>query len=377
MGISRIFRPEAHESAQRALRDSENRLRRALDAARMGIWEWDIGRDQIEWSGNVQRIFDLPANRTPATLDAFIAIIAPQDRERVSRQISEVFRTGQNSYVSEYQVVMQDGSVRWFESRGEPERDEAGRPVRMLGTIVDVTSRKNAEIALQQARERELHAREEFARHLLTAQEQERQRLANELHDGLGQNLSLVKNRMHLALEIPDLPAALADHLKAVAQIASDAIAEVRSLSQNLRPIQIEQLGLTAALHGLIEQVSDSTATQIEGRLESVDEVLQADAATHLYRIVQEALNNILKHSRARHATVALRRDVGMLHLDIRDDGAGFAMGAGNGGLGLTSMGERAQMLGGALALASEPGKGTRVQVNLPFTEPAERGLQP
>lgn len=372
---------EKHK-AELALRDSEGQLRRALDAARMGIWEWDIDQDHIEWSANVHRIFGLPPDQTPVTRDASIAIIAPQDRERVSREIGAVLATvTQNNYITEYQVAVAGGGIRWFEVRGEVERNDAGRPFHMAGTIVDVTDRKNAEIAsrqaaqlLRQSQERELRVREEFSRHLLNAQEQERQRLANELHDGLGQNLSLIKNRMHLALEIPNLPPALVDHLKAVTQIATDAIAEVRSLAQNLRPIQIEQLGLTASLRSLIEQVRDSTSTQIEGRLEDVDDVLRADAATHLYRIVQEALNNVLKHARAPHASVILQRDVRMLRLEIRDDGAGFDTGSGaRGGLGLTSMGERAQMLGGSLAMESVPGKGTRVQVSLPFTEPAER----
>lgn len=480
--------------AERALRDSENQLRHALDAARMGIWDWDIDHDHLEWSSNVHRVFDLPADSTPTTLDAIVAIIAPQDRERVAREIGEVLRTPGAKYVSEYQVPMASGDVRWFEARGEVERDENGRPVRMLGTVVDVTARKRADIALResegrfrtladaafegiaiteqgllvdlndrllavlglrredvigrdaaawfgpesaslvqkklrdgdpglyeavvirpdgskahveiqaryfkatggrtlrvaairdvtarrkaaellrQSQERELRAREDFSRHLLTAQEQERQRLASELHDGLGQSLSLIRNRMHLALEVPGIDPVVADHIRAVAQIASEAVAEVRSLAQNLRPIQIEQLGLTGSLRSLIDQIGDSTTTRIESRLEDVDDVLQGNAATHLYRIVQEALNNVLRHAQAHRASVTLERDVGMLHLDIRDDGVGFDTGAGSiGGLGLTSIRERAQMLGGTLDVRSVPGKGTHVQVNLPFTEPAER----
>jgi two-component system, sensor histidine kinase LadS len=244
-----------------------------------------------------------------------------------------------------------------------------------VAAVRDVTARRRAAELLHQSQERELRSREEFSRHLLNAQEQERQRLANELHDGLGQNLSLIRNRMHLALELPGLTPEVADHLRAVAAIASDCVSEVRNLAQNLRPVQIEQLGLTESLNSLVDRVRDSTATIIESRIEDVDDVLQGEGATHLYRICQEALNNMLRHSQARRATLSLERDVGMLHLDVRDDGIGFdtANMASRGGLGLTSMRERAQMLGGTLDVRSAPGRGTHLQVNLPFTEPADR----
>ncbi|HMN46694.1 MAG TPA: PAS domain S-box protein [Povalibacter sp.] len=483
---------EKHK-AEHALRDSTNQLRQTLDAARMATWRWDIASGQMQWSDNVHRVFDLPLGRLPMNLQELEAIMVPEDRERISREIERVLCTPDAKFVSVFQVNTENGSARWFETRGELERDAAGEPRCMLGVVVDVTTRERAELALRetearfrtladaafegiaitergvlidvndrllamfgrpredvigrgasemfasrdvalveqkmrsgdagmyeamlerpdgsrthveiqarsfetdsggtvrvaavrdvtarrraaellrQSQERELRAREEFSRHLLTAQEQERQRLANELHDGLGQNLSLIRNRMMLALELPGLPAEVVEQLRAVAEIASDCVAEVRNLSQNLRPIQIEQLGLTEALNSLVERVRDSTTAHIESRIEDVDDVLQGEEATHLYRICQEALNNVLRHSQARRVTLSLERDVGMLHLDVRDDGIGFDTASVDGGLGLTSMRERAQMLGGTLDLRSMSGKGTHLQVNLPFTEPADR----
>jgi len=485
---------EKHK-AEHALRSSTNQLRHALDAARMVIWRWDLTTNRVEWSENVHRVFKIEPSQTPMTRYEIEAIVAPQDRERVEREIEEVLRTPDMKFISIFQVNVADAQPRWFEARGEVERDESGSPRCMLGAVVDVTTRERAEQALRysearfrtladaafegiiitdqgllvdindrlltvlgrrreevigtdagrlfanddlpeveqrmrsgdagmyesmvlrpdgsrshveiqarafqtddgrtlrvaavrdvtarrraaellrQSQERELRSREEFSRHLLQAQEQERQRLASELHDGLGQNLSLIRNRMHLALELSGVHADVADHLRAVAQIASDCVAEVRNLAQNLRPIQIEQLGLTESLNSLVDRVRDASSTQIESRIEDVDDVFQGDAATHLYRICQEALNNVLRHAGARRATLSLERDVGMLHLDVHDDGVGFdtAAAAGESGLGLTSMRERAQMLGGTLDIRSAPGRGTHLHVNLPFTEPAER----
>jgi PAS domain S-box-containing protein len=490
--ISMVEDVSERHRAERALRASENRLRHALDAARMVIWDWDIVNDRLTWSPNVDRMFDVPPPRIPCTFAEVMAVIAPHDRDRVAREIEEAVQTPDIKFVTVYEVALDTGGARWFEARGEAERDAAGRAVRMLGTLVDVTLRERAKLALREseerfrtlsdaafegiaisengrlidindrllgmlgltreevigheistwytqetvasvehrlreadtglyeaviarsdgaridveiqaryfeaggrmlrvaavrdvtarrkateqlkaAQERELRSREEFAHHLLQAQEQERQRLASELHDGLGQSLSLICNRMHLALEEAGTSPGVVEHLRAVAQLAADAVAEVRQRAQNLRPLQIEQLGLTEALRSLVEQVRDSMAAPIDCVIENVDDVLRGDAATHMYRIVQEALSNVVRHAGTAHVVVTLERDVGRLRLDVRDDGAGFVAAQVSGGLGLVSMRERAQMLGGTLHVQSAPGAGTHIHVELPFIEPAEQ----
>jgi PAS domain S-box-containing protein len=484
---------ERHRAGQ-ALRASENQLRHALDAARMVIWDWDILNDRLVWSPNVDRMFDVPPARVPRTFAEVMAVIAPRDRDRVSREIEQAVQTPDIKFVTVYEVAFDGVGARWIEARGEVERDASGRAIRMLGTLVDVTTRERAKLALRESQERfrtlsdaafegiaisengrlvdindrlldmvgqtreevigreistwytqetaptverrlreadtglyeaviaradgaridveiqaryfeaggrtlrvaavrdvtarrrageqikasqerELRSREEFAHHLLQAQEQERQRLASELHDGLGQSLSLIRNRMHLALEESGTSPSVIEHLRAVAQLSADAVAEVRHLAQNLRPLQIEQLGLTEALRSLVEQVRDSTTATIDCVIENVDDVLREDAATHMYRIVQEALNNVVRHAGAEHVVVTLERDVGRLRLDVRDDGAGFVAAQVSGGLGLTSMRERAQMLGGTLHMQSAPRAGTHVHVDLPFIEPTEQDL--
>src|SRR5262249_40365206 len=158
-----------------------------------------------------------------------------------------------------------------------------------------------AERSLREVQERELRARDDFARQLLKAQEYERQRLASELHDGIGQNLSVIKNTVDQAVMHTD-SAFVIGHLEPISKFVRAAIAEVRNLARNLRPLQIEQLGLTDSLDTLVDSVAQSTTILIDRRLEDVDDVIHGEAATHLYRIVQEALNNLIKHSGAAHA---------------------------------------------------------------------------
>jgi two-component system, sensor histidine kinase LadS len=208
----------------------------------------------------------------------------------------------------------------------------------------------------------------------MVAQEAERRRLASELHDSLGQTLSLIKNRAHLA-RIGN-GTSTAGELDAIERLVSASLTEVRGLVHNLRPLHVEQEGLTAALQGLVDEVAASTSIRFDARLEPVDDVVRGDDATHVYRIAQEALHNLVEHSGARHAKFSLERDVHCVRLRIGDDGVGFTPEHPPGnGLGLESMAERARMLGGVLAIDSRPGAGTTLRLELPIREamqPAE-----
>jgi signal transduction histidine kinase len=233
--------------------------------------------------------------------------------------------------------------------------------------------------SLRLAQERALQAREEFGVRLLNTQEQERRRIAGELHDSVGQELSLISNRAQLALADPQLSHPAASHLQAIVRSNSQAIAEVRSIVRRLRPLHIELLGFTASLDGLLDHVAEGAGLPIERHLEPVDDLLDSDRATHLYRIAQEALNNAMRHAQAQRIVVRLERDMRCLRLEITDDGRGLDLDSQHSdttGLGLTSMQERAKILGGTLRIDSTPEQGTSVRVELPIGE-AEGGLDP
>jgi signal transduction histidine kinase/ligand-binding sensor domain-containing protein len=212
-----------------------------------------------------------------------------------------------------------------------------------------------------------------FARQLIESQEAERKRIAAELHDGLGQNLLVIKNRALFGLLQPDDAPRAAAQLTDISTTVSQALDEVRQIAANLHPYQLDRLGLTKALTAMIRKVGAAAQLDIALLLDDLDGVLDAAAQINLYRIVQEGLNNVVKHAAASEASVQLQRGPHGLRLTIRDNGRGFVPAAvhsandGKGSFGLVGLAERARLLGGTLQVESAPGAGTLIMLTIPL----------
>jgi PAS domain S-box-containing protein len=270
----------------------------------------------------------------------------------------------------EGEIIRVDGSTARVEAFAVPFTFDGASAV--LNLVRDVTERKRAEAEKSHALQREQEALEDYAHKLIASQEVERRRIAGELHDSLGQNLLLIKNHVQQSLMSSALAEPLREQLSSVNQLVSQAIAEVRHISHDLRPYQLDQLGLTRSLEAMIDAAGQSSGISFERKLDSCDDVLIAEAATNFYRIVQECLNNILKHAGARHVKIRLEHDIDHVRLVISDDGRGFVAPSGisrrtSGGLGLRNMAERVRILGGTLKFNSAPGRGTNIEVLVPI----------
>jgi signal transduction histidine kinase len=221
--------------------------------------------------------------------------------------------------------------------------------------------------------EQQRRAQEAFARQLIISQENERKRIAGELHDGLGQDLLLIKNRLGLLVGNAEHSPEVAVQLAEITSSASRAIADVRSISQALRPSALEQVGITRAIEWMVTQVSQATPARFSTELDTIDGLLPPETEINLYRIVQEALNNAVKHSRASEVIVQVKREPAGLFVSVFDDGQGFdsqptpVEKTTRDGFGLAGMKERAKVLGGRLDIHSAPGKGTRLVVTIPL----------
>jgi signal transduction histidine kinase len=223
-------------------------------------------------------------------------------------------------------------------------------------------------------RERAEAAREALRRQLIHAQEEERRRIARELHDQMGQELTA----LNLGLKALDeaIPAKFKDAVRSLQELAIQTARDLRRVAIELRPSTLDELGLVKTVHNLAETWSAHSDIEIDVESRQYASTgVSAEVETTLYRIIQEALNNVVKHSGAKHASIILRRGAGYVEALIEDDGSGFdrtkPRPAANerGGLGLSGIQERLSLLGGTLNLESAPHQGTTIVVRIPVPE--------
>jgi len=213
---------------------------------------------------------------------------------------------------------------------------------------------------------------QDFSRKLIESQEAERKRVAAELHDSIGQDLLVIKNRLLLGLQAGQNSGESVKDFEDAVEHVTSSLKHVREISKNLRPIQLDQIGLTAALESAVETAAESAKLQSSVRIDKIDNLLSKEEEINLFRIVQESMNNIMKHAQASELIVSVKKSEQSLSLEIEDNGKGMERPAGvnhRNGLGLNSMTERARILGGELRFDSVPGRGTKVTLIVPLQE--------
>jgi signal transduction histidine kinase len=225
---------------------------------------------------------------------------------------------------------------------------------------------------LRRRLERQQAAQLAFSQDILKRVEDERRRIAANLHDSLGQVLVAIKNHALMAIQQPADGEQTQNRLNEISNASSQAIEEVRQITHGLRPYQLDRLGLTQAIRASIDQVTADNSIAFASRVENVDGLFSQDAEIHIYRILQEAVTNVVKHSAATEAAVAVTQRPGVILLSIRDNGRGFepsnaAAHEDKVGYGLSGMAERVRILGATLVIDSSPGCGTSLTVEVPL----------
>lgn len=219
--------------------------------------------------------------------------------------------------------------------------------------------------------EQEKLAEQKFSRQLMESQESERTRLAGELHDSLVQNLLVAKNRSLMGMKKAADPGRVTKELSEISNALTNAIDEVREIAHNLRPYQLDRLGLTQALQSLAEKMSESSTTKFSTDIDNIDSLFTAETSTILYRIVQESVNNILTHSGASDASISVKRNPPSVDIIVRDNGRGFrdnqSLVPHTYGFGLSGIDQRVKMLGGALTIDSAANVGTTIYITIPL----------
>jgi PAS domain S-box-containing protein len=297
-------------------------------------------------------------------------LIIEEDLETVRKEFIEALKADK-SYVREYRTKTRAGDILWIQDRGQIICDEDGMVDYVSGAFFDVTGRKMAEEALRES-EKELRL---LSGQLLTAQEQERGRIARELHDGIGQSLSAIKFRIEDALGQmgKNLTEATINSLNSLIPVIQSTVEEVRRITMDLRPATLDDLGILATIGWFCREFQETYANvKIEKEISIAEIDIPESLKTVIFRVVQEALNNVAKHSGADNVTIFLIKRNDTIELTIEDNGRGFDLkealdiDGSKIGFGLGSMKERIELSGGSFSLESVRRQGTTIRASWP-----------
>jgi PAS domain S-box-containing protein len=348
--------------AQEAQRESEYRYRTLFEES----------RDAVYITARDGKFIDI----NQSTLDLF----GYDRKELMGMNIRQIYAHPEDRRMFQ-EVIEKTGSVREYELKFRRKdgteldclftatlrRADDGSVLGYQGVIRDITDHKRAEEALRES-EKQLRY---LSSQLLTAQENERERIARELHDGIGQSLSAVKFSVENSLkQINNETAGPAvKRLGAVIPMIQDSIEEVRKIAMDLRPSVLDDLGILATIGWFCREFQTIySSIRIEQQLDIREDEVPDPLKTAIYRVLQEALNNVAKHSNANLANISLRRMEGMIELVIKDNGIGFDLEeAPRKGLGLSSMKERIELSGGSFTIESATGTGTIIRASWPL----------
>jgi signal transduction histidine kinase len=247
------------------------------------------------------------------------------------------------------------------------------RAAGLIGTLVAVSSGALLWVHLLRRRlDRQRAAQLAASQQILKRLEEERRRIAANLHDGLGQVLLAIKNQTLLAMQRVPYDATIRERLDEISGITSQALEEVSQITHGLRPYQLDRLGLTQAMRATVSRASTNSPILFASRVEDIDTVFDKDSEIHVYRIVQESINNIIKHSAATEAAVVIKNRQAGVSISVRDNGRGFDVGAmrtsqpADLGYGLSGIAERVRILGGHLNIDSRTGEGASLTIEIP-----------
>jgi PAS domain S-box-containing protein len=367
---------EDRKRAEEALRSTEReqrsiaaqlereraRLLEAQEVAKLGSWEAELQSLNVSWSEQTHRIFETNPARFHPTRPTFREFIHPEDRAKVDAAFVASLDKRSPSTV-EYRIVMPDGRVKIVEERWQAFHDEAGNPVRVAGTCRDITERVRAEEELRR-----------LSGQLLRLQDEERRRIARELHDSTGQDLvALATTLSELHASIPSSARTLRKLASQSQALADQCVREVRTLSYLLHPPMLDEAGLEDAVRHYAAGFAERTGIKVELQLSSGFGRLKPDIEVALFRVVQESLTNIQRHSGSLRAKIRMDRNQEQLALEVSDSGRGNSGDRRSQdvelpfrpGVGLASMHERVKLIGGRLAIESSS-TGTTVRVTIP-----------
>lgn len=358
MILGLLVQRRRRKAAEKELDITYERLRLSVEAGRSVAWDFDVKTGQNYWFGDLQTMFAIPSQSYFVKVGDLQRRVVPEDWDSVANAIENA-RHSREPYSAEFRIRRDDQVVRWIAARGKFYYGINGSPERMLGIAVDITERKTAEESLATV-----------GRRLIEAQEHERTRISRELHDDINQRLALLAvelDRWKQTSRSVDVHDRIEETRGRVDEIAG----EVQALSHQLHSSKLEYLGLSVAAKSFCKEFSEKHNVKIEFTQNSVPRNLSPEVSLCLFRILQEGLQNAVKHSGTDRFELDLGATCNQIRLTIRDHGRGFNVveATKSKGLGLVSMRERASLVNGTIAIRSKPSFGTEITVRVPIAD--------
>jgi two-component system sensor histidine kinase UhpB len=361
----------ARKRAEEATAAAEERLRLSTRATNDAIWDWNISTQRLDWSEGFRSLIGLCPHELSLGLESWYDSLHPEEKERVVAARYAVINGGGERWSDQYRFRRADGTYAYVLDRGYVLRNDEGLAVRAIGALTDLTKQKQVEMEISAAYER----LRDLTRRLECAKEDERKRVARELHDEFGQlltglKLDLTSLGKQLARDATLSRPDLMEKVQRMSTLVNDSIQVVRRVASDLRPSMLDDLGLIPALQWQAREFEARTGVPCETALSQdlAQRELDPERSSALFRIAQELLTNIMRHARASHVCLALREESDGWLLEVCDNGSGIREKdyANPTTLGLRGMQERVALFGGTMKFHGEREKGTTVRVWMP-----------
>jgi len=348
-------------ATEQKLREANERLLLLTRATSDAIWEWDMQTGHIFRN---DALMDMIGYHTdaPKGLSWWLRRIHPDDRNRVADKVKDSTDNGRQSWDDEYRFKCADGTYKHMRDKGYIVY-ESGLPVKMIGSLQDITGLKELECQLM---EEKLERQREISEMMIRAQEKERTRIGHELHDNVNQILSSTK--LFIEMLKPSGKEQKDFKNKSIEYI-SLALEEIRKLSKELVVPQLKDNSLIPAVKQIINDIHLSTPILIKFVHDHEADLLTAAKKVTLFRILQEQLKNIIKHSRAGNVYISLQRNGADIALVIKDDGIGFDLSQTHRGIGLSNIYERVRFYNGTADIKTAPGEGCTLTIVIPMLQ--------
>ncbi|MBI9064371.1 MAG: PAS domain-containing protein [Marinilabiliaceae bacterium] len=339
------------QKTQRNLLKSEERFTLAVKGAEAIIWDYDVQNQSMLWSPNNCQLLDYPYREIEPTMAFLTAHLHRDEKERFRQHLQNHIEKG-GPFNIDARFYNKQKELRWYRCKGSSSRDESNQSMRIVGVFTDITEHIRQEEKMMTA--------------ILETEDRERSRIARDIHDSLQQTMStalLNFEKVRSSLEFTDQNNH--ERYQTGYQFLKKAIAESRTLAHNLMPKVVDQKGVAIAIENLIHALKDTTSTELVFYHNLGEERLKLAAELTIYRIVQEAITNMIKYSKAGNCTIQLLKYPNLIMLTIEDDGVGFELNQTNNTFGLNSMKTRAEAIGAYLQVETTPGNGTQILFEL------------